>query len=76
MVGKQAGIKFQTGASELYFDRELSTGKQTYDTNKVEYPVTEPLQKIEANAQVTIPVLSSMSHYFWPAYIETNAPVW
>ena len=52
IVGDQAGLRFRSGTSQLYYDRPISSGQQTYDTNKVEWPVTEPMKKLEANAQV------------------------
>ena len=36
----------------MYIDRPVSSGTQSYDTKKIEWPVTEPLKKLEANAQV------------------------
>ncbi|XP_053383770.1 uncharacterized protein LOC123535779 [Mercenaria mercenaria] len=51
IVGDQAWIKFRSGSSQLYIDRPVSSGQQSYDTNKIEWPVTEPLKKLEANAQ-------------------------
>ena len=52
LAGDTAGTAYQSGASELFFMRPISSGVQTYDTVKMEYPVTEPLKKVEANAQV------------------------
>lgn len=57
VIGDQAGLKVRSGASQLYIDRPVSSGQQSYDTNKMEWPVTEPLQKIEANAQVRFNVI-------------------
>jgi len=53
LAGDLAGPTFRSGASQLIVERPISSGIQTYDTVPVEYPVTEPLKKIEADAQVT-----------------------
>ncbi|XP_052797561.1 xanthine dehydrogenase/oxidase-like isoform X2 [Mya arenaria] len=53
LVGVEAGLPYRSGASELYWTRPISSGVQTYDTVPVEYPVTQPLKKLEANAQAT-----------------------
>lgn len=52
IVGDQAGMKYRSGAAQLYINRPISSGQQTYETNKMEWPVTEPMKKLEANAQV------------------------
>ncbi|WAR01988.1 XDH-like protein [Mya arenaria] len=52
LVGVEAGLPYRSGASELYWTRPISSGVQTYDTVPVEYPVTQPLKKLEANAQM------------------------
>ncbi|XP_060607441.1 uncharacterized protein LOC132759647 [Ruditapes philippinarum] len=51
IVGDEAGMKFRSATSQLYYDRPISSGQQSYDTNKIEWPVTEPMKKLEANAQ-------------------------
>ncbi|KAL4223518.1 hypothetical protein ACF0H5_016989 [Mactra antiquata] len=51
VIGDEAGFKYRSGQTQLYLDRPISSGQQTYDTNKTMWPVTEPVQKIEANAQ-------------------------
>ncbi|KAK3581553.1 hypothetical protein CHS0354_031893 [Potamilus streckersoni] len=53
VIGDKAGVRFQSATDCLSVSRPVSSGKQTYDTQKIEYPLTEPLQKLEANAQVT-----------------------
>ncbi|KAK3581541.1 hypothetical protein CHS0354_031882 [Potamilus streckersoni] len=51
VLGDHVGSRLQSGSTPLV--RSLSSGQQTYDTNKQEWPLTEPLQKLEAKAQVT-----------------------
>lgn len=46
----KVGQRYRSGATGL--SRPVSTGQQTYDTNKMEWPLTEPLMKLEARAQV------------------------
>ncbi|KAL3841843.1 hypothetical protein ACJMK2_019942 [Sinanodonta woodiana] len=53
VVGDKAGARFQSATDCLPESRPVSSGEQTYDTQLIEYPLTEPLQKLEANAQVT-----------------------
>ena len=52
VLGDKAGSRFHTAPTQLYLERPISSGQQSYDTNKVEWPVTEPMKKLEAYAQV------------------------
>ena len=52
VIGDKAGTRFRSATTQLFMDRPISSGQQSYDTKKVEWPVTEPLKKLEANAQV------------------------
>ncbi|WAR26952.1 XDH1-like protein [Mya arenaria] len=51
LYGTDASPIYRSGALPL--ERPLSSGKQTYDTKKQEWPLTEPLLKLEGKAQVT-----------------------
>ncbi|KAL4225423.1 hypothetical protein ACF0H5_016113 [Mactra antiquata] len=52
VMGDSAGFRFRSGFEVLHDTRPLSSGVQTYDTNKQEWPLNEPLKKLEANVQV------------------------
>ena len=52
VLGTTAGVRFRSGSTVLHDSRPLSSGTQTYDTHKIEWPVNQPLQKLEANIQV------------------------
>ncbi|XP_064601079.1 LOW QUALITY PROTEIN: xanthine dehydrogenase-like [Liolophura sinensis] len=43
--------KYVSGGNNLV--RPVSSGQQSYDTQKMEWPITEPLPKLEAKAQAT-----------------------
>ncbi|XP_076115153.1 xanthine dehydrogenase-like isoform X1 [Mytilus galloprovincialis] len=51
VLGNTAGSKFRSGAMPL--QRPLSSGQQSYDTKPMEWPLTEPLMKLEAMNQTT-----------------------
>ncbi|XP_053383995.1 uncharacterized protein LOC123535767 isoform X2 [Mercenaria mercenaria] len=51
LYGRKADKRLQSGAFPL--ERPLSSGKQSYGTKKDEWPLTEPLHKLEGKAQVT-----------------------
>ncbi|KAK3581554.1 hypothetical protein CHS0354_031894 [Potamilus streckersoni] len=53
VVGDKASARFQSATDCLPISRPLSSGQQTYDTQIIEYPLTEPLKKLEADVQVT-----------------------
>ncbi|KAL3841842.1 hypothetical protein ACJMK2_019941 [Sinanodonta woodiana] len=53
VIGDKAGARFQSAIDCLPISRPLSSGQQTYDTQMIEYPLTEPLKKLEADIQVT-----------------------
>lgn len=57
VYGDMADKRLRSGAYPL--ERPLSSGKQSYGTRKEEWPLTEPLNKLEGKAQVTI-----LSHYW------------
>ncbi|XP_052242919.1 uncharacterized protein LOC127852926 [Dreissena polymorpha] len=70
MVGDRAGQQYRSGASQLYFLRPISSGQQTYDTNTMEYPVTEPMKKLEADAQATGEALYTDDLPAYPGQLE------
>lgn len=49
IVGDKAATSVQSGAASL--KRDLSSGKQDFDTDPKEWPIHEPIAKIEAKAQ-------------------------
>ncbi|CAC5385055.1 XDH [Mytilus coruscus] len=51
VLGDTAGSKYRSGAIPL--QRPLSSGQQSYDTKPMEWPLTEPLMKLEAMNQTT-----------------------
>ncbi|XP_063399739.1 xanthine dehydrogenase/oxidase-like [Mytilus trossulus] len=51
VLGDTVGSKFRSGALPL--QRPLSSGQQSYDTKPMEWPLTEPLIKLEAMNQTT-----------------------
>lgn len=53
MLGNKLDLRYQSGGFPL--ERPLSSGTQTYSTKKEEWPLTEPLLKIEGKAQVCRP---------------------
>ncbi|XP_046360646.2 indole-3-acetaldehyde oxidase-like [Haliotis rufescens] len=46
MCGEKAGSRFQSGGTNLM--RPVSSGTQTYDSRKDEYPLTQPMTKADA----------------------------
>ena len=52
MLGTAAGARYRSGSTVLHDTRPLSSGTQSYDTKKVEWPLNEPLKKLEADIQV------------------------
>lgn len=53
VLGNTASVRYRSGANVLHDIRPLSSGTQSYDTKKVDWPVDQPLKKLEANIQVT-----------------------
>ncbi|CAG0884273.1 unnamed protein product [Darwinula stevensoni] len=51
IVGEVAGGRMRSGGSGL--ERPLSSGKQSYTTDKDTYPISEPIPKVEARAQTS-----------------------
>ena len=51
LVGDGADPRYRTAVGSL--KRPLSTGKQTYPTKPDDYPITQPIPKIESMAQCT-----------------------
>lgn len=49
IIGKNAQTKLRSGAKDI--ERNLTSGKQTYDTDKSEWPLSEPIIKLEAVPQ-------------------------
>ena len=61
-LGNDAGDRYRSGSTVLHDIRPLSSGTQSYDTKKVDWPVDEPLKKLEADIQVYL-------------YLDTPRPV-
>lgn len=51
VLGNKAGSAFRSGSVPL--TRPLSSGKQTYDTIPMEWPLTQPMTKVEAINQAS-----------------------
>ncbi|XP_067656037.1 uncharacterized protein [Haliotis asinina] len=51
MCGEKAAARFQSGGTNLI--RPVSSGTQTYDSRKDEYPLTEPMIKADATLQTS-----------------------
>ncbi|XP_067654508.1 uncharacterized protein [Haliotis asinina] len=51
MCGEKAAARFQSGGTNLI--RPVSSGTQTYDSRKDEYPLTEPMTKADATLQTS-----------------------
>ncbi|XP_067656036.1 uncharacterized protein [Haliotis asinina] len=51
MCGEKAAARFQSGGTNLI--RPVSSGTQTYDTRKDEYPLTKPMVKADAVLQTS-----------------------
>ncbi|XP_046559775.1 indole-3-acetaldehyde oxidase-like [Haliotis rubra] len=51
MCGEKAAARFQSGGTNLI--RPVSSGTQTYDTRKDEYPLTKPIVKADADLQTS-----------------------
>ncbi|XP_067656034.1 uncharacterized protein [Haliotis asinina] len=51
MCGEKAAARFQSGGTNLI--RPVSSGTQTYDSRKDEYPLTEPMTKVDATLQTS-----------------------
>ncbi|KAL4224843.1 hypothetical protein ACF0H5_015539 [Mactra antiquata] len=51
VLGKEITDRYRSGGYPLH--RPLSSGQQSYGTKKDEWPLTEPLLKLEGSAQVT-----------------------
>ena len=52
VLGNSAGVRFRSGSTVLHDIRPLSSGTISYDTKKVDWPVNQPLKKLEADIQV------------------------
>ncbi|XP_071104762.1 uncharacterized protein [Haliotis cracherodii] len=51
MCGEKAAARFQSGGTNLM--RPVSSGTQTYDSRKDEYPLTQPMTKVDAPLQTS-----------------------
>ncbi|XP_046360643.2 xanthine dehydrogenase-like [Haliotis rufescens] len=51
MCGRKAASRFQSGGTNLM--RPVSSGTQTYDSRKDEYPLTQPMTKADATLQTS-----------------------
>ena len=54
VLGNNVGVEYRSGSTVLHDIRPLSSGTQSYDTKKIEWPLNEPLKKLEANIQVAL----------------------
>ena len=52
VLGDKASAEVRSGA--LCLERPLSTGMETYDTDKTQWPITQPMTKKKAIMQVQI----------------------
>lgn len=52
MLGSNAGARYRSATSVLHDIRPLSSGTQSYDSNKVEWPLNQAVKKLEADIQV------------------------
>ena len=52
VLGNSVGSRYRSGPTVLHDVRALSSGTQSYDTNKLEWPVNQPVKKLEADIQV------------------------
>ena len=52
VLGNSVGSRYRSGPTVLHDVRTLSSGMQSYDTNKLEWPVNQPVKKLEADIQV------------------------
>ena len=59
LLGDHVPIALRSGGSDL--ERPLSEGKQTYSTDKSEWPLTEPMTKRTAKLQVCWPKNNTIS---------------
>ncbi|KAH3886861.1 hypothetical protein DPMN_015058 [Dreissena polymorpha] len=53
MLGDKLDLRCRSGGFPL--ERPLSSGTQTYSTKTEEWPLTEPLLKVEGKSQVCRP---------------------
>jgi len=53
ILGTDVDPKKRTGADDLRFLRPVSKAKQTYNTDKKQYPVNEPIEKLEGKLQTS-----------------------
>lgn len=49
VIGQKAGDKVRSGACNL--ERGITSGKQDFETDEKEWPVSQPILKLEARAQ-------------------------
>lgn len=61
VLGNKAGSVFRSGSVPL--TRPLSSGKQTYDTIPIEWPLTQPMTKVEAINQVGLFYVPLKKHH-------------
>ena len=52
VLGIGAGARYRSAPAVLHDVRPLSSGTQTYDSDKLEWPVNKPVKKLEADIQV------------------------
>lgn len=46
-------MRYRTAVGSLIDERKISSGRQTYPTNKANYPLTQPIPKLESLVQCT-----------------------
>lgn len=61
VLGNKAGSVFRSGSVPL--TRPLSSGKQSYDTIPIEWPLTQPMTKVEAINQVGLFYVPLKKHH-------------
>ena len=52
VIGNNAGARLRSAPTVLHDVRALSSGTQSYDSNRLEWPLSEPVKKLEADIQV------------------------
>ena len=76
VLGNNAGARYSSGATVLHDTRPLSSGTQTFDTKKIEWPLNQPLKKLEADIQVFYIFLHMITIVITSKYIFTNRLSW
>ncbi|XP_060599195.1 uncharacterized protein LOC132752826 [Ruditapes philippinarum] len=83
VLGNTASYQYRSATTVLHDIRPLSSGVQSYDTNKQEWPLNEPLKKLEADIQCTgeaeytddLPAYPGQLHAAFVTSTQANATV-